>query len=374
MGGHEACSILGVMERPVFTTSNLEPYLEGLLGRPVRVLGLAPLGAPSTGDVKGYGYGVPLRIVYESAGQTGAAVLETVRPGAFGHEHAYDRAQMLLESHATYGRLPRHVPSLDVGVVRSDGSLLSVGDAEEHFIVTEFAAGRPYADDLLRLSRGDEASAEDVARSDALSDYLARIHARKSPDRGLYVRRWRELLGHGECVMGLTDAYPPDGPVGEEVLRSIEARVNDRRWAHKNRAERLSQVHGDFHPWNLLFREGTDFSVLDRSRGEWGEPADDVACLTMNYLFFSLRARGRLEGAFEILFRRFWDRYLERSGDAGMTEVVAPFFAFRGLVLAHPLWYPGLSDDVRRRVLSFSARVLDEERFDPARANDYCGA
>ena len=35
-------------------------------------------------------------------------------------------------------------------------------------------------------------------------------------------------------------------------------------------------MHGDFHPWNLLFREGVEFSVLDRSRGEWGEPADDV--------------------------------------------------------------------------------------------------
>jgi hypothetical protein len=30
--------------------------------------------------------------------------------------------------------------------------------------------------------------------------------------------------------------------------------------------------------------------------------------------------------------------YLERSGDRGMLEVAAPFLAFRGLVMANPLW------------------------------------
>ena len=46
-------------------------------------------------------------------------------------------------------------------------------------------------------------------------------------------------------------------------------------------------MHGDFHTWNILFREGTDFSVLDRSRGEWGEwgeAVDDVICLALNVL------------------------------------------------------------------------------------------
>jgi hypothetical protein len=353
---------------PVFTAATLEPYLSRLLGMPVRVVGLAPLG--EVAGVKGYGYGIPLRVVYEAGGRLRTAVLETVRPGPFGHEHASDRAQALIEAHATYGRLPLHVKSLDVGAIKSDGSLLSAGAAQEYFILTEFAPGRPYADDLFRLRDGGSLGKEDVARADALRDYLVEIHARKSAQAGLYVRRLRELVGHGECVMGLTDAYPAGY---EDLLRGIEERVNAWRWSLKRRTRRLSQVHGDFHPWNILFREGADFSVLDRSRGEWGEPADDVACLTMNYLFFSLRARGRLAGAFETLFRRFWDGYLERTGDSEMTEVVAPFFAFRGLVMANPVWYPTLVEDVRRRLLDFVVRVLDEPRFDPALANAYCG-
>jgi aminoglycoside phosphotransferase (APT) family kinase protein len=133
-------------------------------------------------------------------------------------------------------------------------------------------------------------------------------------------------------------------------------------------------VHGDFHPWNILFRTGSDFTVLDRSRGEWGEAADDVTCLALNYFFFSLQRSGKLEGDFERLWTRFWERYLERSGDRAMLEVAAPFIAFRGLVMANPLWYPALDEGLRGRLLRFVLNVLQDERFDPARANAYCEA
>ena len=99
-----------------------------------------------------------------------------------------------------------------------------------------------------------------------------------------------------------------------------------------------------------------------------------MTCLSLNYLFFSLQRSGRLQGDFERLFRGFWARYLERSGDLEILDVAAPFFAFRALVMANPLWYPVLEADVRRKMLDFALNVLDAPRFDPARANQYCGA
>ena len=93
----------------------------------------------------------------------------------------------------------------------------------------------------------------------------------------------------------------------------------------------------------------------------------------MNYLFFSLQRSGRLDKNFESLFLRFWDRYLTRSGDREMLDVVAPFFAFRGLVMAHPVWYPKLDGEVRHKLFNFITAVLGRDRFDPNEVNQYCG-
>ncbi len=336
---------------------------------------IAPLGAGPQAD-KGYGYGIPLRVDYELDGRPRSAVLESVRPGPFGHEHRADRAQQLIWAHDAFGRLPRHAASLDVGAVRRDGALVELGDADEFFLLMEHVEGREYAEDLLRIRAGGEARPLDFERARVLCDYLARIHNVKPPEsepgRQIYLRRIRELLGHGECIFGVSDSYP-DQAFYNDALFHLETKLVAWRWRLKKRSHRLCQVHGDFHPWNILFREGADFGVLDRSRGEWGDAADDVGCLTMNYLFFSLQRAGRLEGDFERLYREFWERYLERSGDREMLEVVAPFLVFRALVMANPLWYPAIGEDLRRKLLRFAQAVLDHGSFEPAKANEYCG-
>jgi len=206
-----------------------------------------------------------------------------------------------------------------------------------------------------------------------LCDYLAGIHALGHDDSGLYRRRIRELVGHGECVMGIVDSYPDThGFIDRALLEDIEHRILSWRWKLRDEGRRLCQVHGDFHPWNLLFDADGELHVLDRSRGAWGEAADDVTALTINYLFFSLQRDGRLKGGFRTLFERFWARYLEESSDKALPSVAQPFFAFRGLVVASPVWYPGLDESVRRSLFAFVRNVLDSPTFEPERVNEYC--
>lgn len=352
----------------------LEQYLRQHWGPDVKLLTFGSIGQESSASaLKRYGYGTPIRLTYSRGGVRRQAVLGTMKPGPFGHEHMADRAQALLWDFDSYSRLPRHVKALDVGAFASDGSLFSVAQAREFFLLADWAEGATYHLDLGRLARTGRLLPLDRERTRALARYLVRIHRHKRRDRSLYRRRLRELIGHGECIMGLTDSYPArSGFVSEELLRSIEEACNRWRWRLRNRTHRLAQVHGDFHPWNVLFRKGVDFSVLDRSRGEWGEPADDVTAMTINYLFFSLRRWGRLRGPFEILFREFWSRYLSESKDRGVTETAAPFFAYRGLVIASPLWYPDLTAKVRQTIHRFVQNVLAEERFDPDDVNRYC--
>jgi Phosphotransferase enzyme family len=360
---------------PELNRTEIERYLKTVSGPDTRILKIELLGESEKKGIKGYGYGTPLQIDYVHQGQPRRAVLHTISPGPFGHHHMSDRAQMLLWDHKTFNLLPRHVRSIDAGAFRHNGTAVSLGDADEFFVLTEYAEGRCYVEDVTRLRDNRELAPMDVARSDALCDYLVDIHGVTHDNPDLYVRRIRELVGHSECIMGLIDSYPTQqGKIDRALLKDIEQRCVDWRWRLKDRVHRLRQVHGDFHPWNILFREGTDFVVLDRSRGEWGEAADDVTSLTMNYLFFSLQRSGRLDMNFECLFRRFWERYLAESGDTEMLQVAAPFFAFRGLVMAHPTWYPNLADDVRRKLFNFMQAVLSEQVFSPDEVNKYCGA
>jgi hypothetical protein len=359
---------------PVLRKSALEAYLRARFGPSITLVAYGPIGKETTGaSYKQYGYGAPIRLTFRAEGRTRHVVLGTMSPGPFGHEHPADRAQAMLWDYDCYGRLPSHIAALDVGAFTDEGELMSVASAKEFFLLTQWSEGATYHKDLERLAGATRPTVLDRKRVETLAGYLAAIHRVKHSDPQLYRRRLRELLGHGECIMGLTDSYPDRFAfITDELLQSIEVACNEWRWRLRGKHARLSQVHGDFHPWNVLFRKGTDFSVLDRSRGEWGEPADDVTSMSINYFFFSLCRHGRLKGPLEVLFRSFWDIYLSRSRDRGVLATAAPFFAFRGLVLASPLWYPKLTVTVRRKIFRFIENVLAADRFDPADVNRYC--
>jgi hypothetical protein len=354
--------------------AQIRAYLARKFGAPVKLLTVKELGVgtataagESERDIKGFGYGRPYFITFaRPGGEVEEVVLSTMKGDGFGHDHFADRAGILLWQHHAFNTLPRHVRSLDVGYVTKDGRMESASDAEEFFILCEKVEGTEYVHDLNRLRDGGELRALDRARVAALAAYLAEIHAAKSSDSGRYVRRIRELVGHSECIFGLMDSYPPDnGFISADELQAIEKECIEWRWKLKERTDRLCQVHGDFHPWNVMFREGTDFTALDRSRGEWGEAADDVTAMAINYLFFGLltTAGKKLDEGFKSLFDLFFATYLEKTNDNELLEVIQPFFAFRGLVVASPVWYPHISLETRQKLFNFIRNVLDAEEF-----------
>ena len=93
--------------------------------------------------------------------------------------------------------------------------------------------------------------------------------------------------------------------------------------------------------------------------------------MTINYIFYSLQTYGRLEGPFKSLFEHFWNHYISKSQDEEILSVVQPFYAWRALVVASPIWYPNLDTDVRIKLFNFIKNVLSTEKFDIDDVNSY---
>jgi hypothetical protein len=335
-----------------------------------RVEQIRPLGPDAgTGDTaKVEGYGVPVRITVRLAdGAERDLVFRTLAPNPFGHDRRADRADGLLLAYEQFGATPDHVRALDVGAIGADGRCVSLRETGEFYLVTEWADGIPYAEDLRRIAREGTLRPLDRARAQALARWLAALHAGRWEDRDRWHRVVRDLLGHGEGIFGMVDGYPVGTPSAPPArLRAIEERCLAWRWRLREKRRRLARLHGDFHPFNVLFpQEGSAgdplrFRLLDASRGGAGDPADDLTAMAINYLFFAVQHREAWPRGLGPLWRTFLEAYLAETHDEEVLETAPPFLAWRGLVVASPRFYPNLSPQARDSLLSFVERVLDQ--------------
>ncbi len=315
---------------------------------------------------KAAGYGIPLLVDILENGQRRKLVLHGTTANQFGHDRRADRAAELLLAADTYGSIPRHARALDVGTFRADGTSVSLLDSGEFYLLTDYVQGHPYADDLRRIAAAKTVGVRDVERVHVMADYLAALHTPQPEQAGAYARSLRDLLGAGEGIFGIVDGYPPATSHADRIrLHALEHRCLDWRWRLKQRKPRPTRIHGDFHPFNVLFDEPDAFHVLDASRGALGDAADDVTCMAVNFIFFALEDAAAWHAALAPLWRAFWQRYLSRTRDEELLAVAAPFLAWRLLVLACPVWYPNLSGEARGRLLGLAESALERDCFDP---------
>jgi len=349
----------------------IRELLRKLEGHQVDIVGIAGIADDrAEGELKQVGYGEPALISYRVDGEPRRAVFRTMGPNWFGHDRRSDRANMALLAADTYDDVPRHIRVLDVGALDHRGQLVSLRDSGEFYLLTTYVEGELYAKDLRRIERSRAVQSLDVARAQTLASYLAELHRQPMEDSPkCYERAIRDLIGSGEGIFGIADSYPHDGPVRIERIAAIEQRCVAMRTSLRRRTHRLRRTHGDFHPYNLLFREGVDFSVLDASRGGVGDPADDVAAMVINYFFGAAVDPKSWDGALGRLWQAFFDTYMEETKDQELLEVIAPFLAWRALVLASPIWYPGISPSARDAILSLAEGALASDRFEPSDAH-----
>lgn len=341
--------------------------------------------------VQGSGFLVELK----TDTRTASYVVKSLLPEGFGHDYPSDRAAVFLLDLDEFNTLPRHVRAIDVLAEMESGTVKSIGGGKEYYLLMEKGEGRDYFKDLNDYSRKNGLENSDLKKINAMASYLADIHGVKKDSRTLYWRKLRDTVGHGECLMGVLDMYP-EGTLSDREMTAIIKKSVDQVYRLKPKFHRLSQIHGDFHPGNIWFKEvksnesevgsveiannktpdsecrtEIDFILLDRSRGPWGDTADDVTALTINYIFFSLMYHGSVKGPYLEGLKLFYDDYIRLSGDDEIYSMVQPFYAFRGVVVANPLFYPDLTPQKRGMLFRFINNVLDSERFEPDRVNEY---
>lgn len=329
----------------------------------------ATAGGTAGATSKAAGYGLPMRIVLRDGAQQRELVWRVAAANDFGHDRRADRAAGAIQAFDDFARMPQHVHAVDLGVVGADGTLTSIRDATEHYLITTFAPGAIYAHELRRVAAERVATRDDIERVAVLARYLAALHVPIAPPGGRYRRAIRDLVGSGEGIFGIVDGYPADVPAAPpERLAAIEARCADWRWRLRGRDARLCRTHGDFHPFNIVF-DGDALVLLDASRGGCGDPADDVTALAINYVLFALDAPEAWRDGLGVLWHGLWQRYLAARPDAELLAVAPPFLAWRALVVANPAFYPRMTSAARDKLLGFAEAVLENRALDPASAD-----
>ncbi|WP_319759232.1 phosphotransferase [Maridesulfovibrio sp.] len=347
------------------TASMLEQYLKEAFGSGASLVDYGAIGTLEKQGMKKFGYGKPLLVVFKVDGKEQETVISIMKGDNYGHQFYWDRAAVLMFQYETSAALPRHVKPMGLGYINRDGRMCPLDRPQEFFILNEKLQGYDYFHDLDRIRKGDFQE-QDVQNAAELAGWLGEIHSIKKEAPHLYKRRVRDLIGSSECIMGLVDEafdHPCDFYAQERFVR-MEKKLIDWRWKLSHYTHRLCAVHGDYHPWNVLMGGPDGFSVLDRSRGEWGEPAGDLCCMATNYILFGLYADGSFSSKFRTMYMTYMDKYLEDTGDVEILQVMAPFFVFRGLVIASPTWYPDHPQEVRDSLMRFIENVLEDEVFD----------
>ena len=129
--------------RPVHHARGSPPPFERLCpgDQIVAIKPLAPdSGATAAATEKVGGYGVPVRVsLVNASGQRRELVWRTASANELGHDRRSDRVAGIVQSYEDFAATPGHIAAIDLGFVGKDGTLHSVRDAGEPYLVVRTA-------------------------------------------------------------------------------------------------------------------------------------------------------------------------------------------------------------------------------------------
>ncbi|MDA3835995.1 MAG: hypothetical protein PF542_00065 [Nanoarchaeota archaeon] len=354
----------------VVSKDKLKIYLEEKFGAGVKNLKVSSLGKGMMGEGS--------LVEFDLKDKKHRYVLKSIFANNLGMDHFSDRAQSFLLAHDSYNSMKNHVRSKDVLARNNEGSLKSVGDSKEFYILMDEAKGEDFFMEMDRVKILKTLDLSARKKILTVSDFLVELHTTKGLCESQYKRKIRNTFSGDGSIMEILDIYPKEEFVKrKEIWKRIVSKAISQWEVSKEMSHRSCEIHGDLHPGNIWF-DGDDLVLLDRSRGIVGEPADDISAFLINMIFYSVIETGKFSGVFKEMFDLFWNNYFLRIQDREMRKVLGLFFAFRATVLCHPSIYSDeffgsaeKAEFCRSRILNFVENVLHDKEFNPAKINDY---
>jgi hypothetical protein len=222
---------------------------------------------------------------------------------------------------------------------------------------------RRYEQDLWDLRSADRARRIDRARAHNLALALYMIHSEPRHPSS-YCRGVTEALAGTSGVPRFADWVGDDHPVlRPDRLEKMEIGLVHWRWLLRDKKHRARRIHGSLRPENIFFR-GEECTLLEPATLR-GEPAQDVAAVTMRYVTGALGHRGKFTGALRDTWDEFWSAYLDESKDLEILEVIPPFYAREALELIALNAPDPLSVPVQRIIAEFAEVMLAGRPFRP---------
>lgn len=342
----------------------LSSFLSKVLNKRIERVDLKPLGLGS----HSYSYLVNIPEINENI------VLKFILgDGGWGHEYISDRLNLLSFQHIYGSNLSNSLNSYGIGIINSDDEIIFFDDVEEVFQVIDCF---PKESLLLThyLSKSFNSSNEKRIYKiiEDSATWLAKLHSTPikinlSLSKDLYKRHIRNLVGHGEMVLGVLDQFPEPNDnkfVNEKQLVKIEKLFIDWRYRLKYNSSRIKRIHGDFHSNNILVIPNEKLIFLDFSREAYGESADDVSCFIGFIIYISFLEHQSLIEPYLDLIKIFLSNYENSTLDSNLKSIIPPFLAYRLLAKCNPRLYKSLSDEIRKKIIDVTIRLLNEKQFE----------
>ena len=222
---------------------------------------------------------------------------------------------------------------------------------------------RRYEQDLWEMRAADHARKIDRTRAHNLAVALHLVHSERGHSNS-YLRGLTLALSGADGIPRIAewlgDAHPVLNP---DRLERIEIGLVHWRWLLAEKRHRSRRIHGSLRPDQIFFR-GEECTLLDPTPHR-GEPAQDIAALTLRYVTCSLSHRGKFAGATREAWDEFWSRYLSESKDFELLEVIPPFFAREIIELVALNTPEPLSEPMQRVLVEFAEVMLAGRPFRP---------